>query len=137
MKKTLILISLIAFSLSGFGQKVFRSDVSFRGKITKYQHVVTTEFTSSAGAGFDTTTAVAYAVNLINSAGDTVVVEAPAPVAGLWFTVVQSRSASAKPIYINTTADKLRGAAGNVTLSPALPFQRLIYVNSTIGWIPE
>jgi hypothetical protein len=127
----------LPFPFLDSGKRYSALTFPFKEKLREYQHVVTTEFTSSAGAGFDTTTAVAYAVNLVNSAGDTVVVEAPAPVAGLWFTVVQSRSGSAKPIYINTTADKLRGAAGNVTLSASLPFQRLVYVNSTIGWVPE
>ena len=112
-------------------------DATINGDLTAYKHVLTTEFTSTAGAGFDTTTAVAYQINLINSAGDTVVVEAPTPVEGVWFTVVRSRTSSGKPVYINTTADNLMGAAANVTLSAALPAQRLVYVNSTVGWVPE
>lgn len=112
-------------------------DATISGDLTAYKHVLSTEFTSTAGAGFDTTTAAAYQITLVNSAGDTCVVEAPAPVAGVWFTVVRSRSGSAKPVYVNTTADKLLGAAANFTITSTQYAQRFVYVNSTVGWVPE
>lgn len=111
-------------------------DISITGNLSSYKHVLASEASSSAGAGFDTVTCVMYQVNLINSIGDTVLADPPAPVAGAWFVVVNSRS-TGLPIYVDTSADKLFGAANDVTLTTSAPYVKLVYVNSTVGWIKE
>jgi len=58
------------------------------------------------------------------------------PVAGDWFAVSDSRANSAtNNITVDTSGDKLNGAASDDVISTNGAFRRYTYVNSTIGWI--
>lgn len=92
---------------------------------------LTTETTSTPS------TAAKFAIHLVNSTGGAKVVTPPAsPVAGDWFAVSDSRAtANTNNITIDTSTDKLHGAANDYIMNAVGDFVRFTYVNSTVGWI--
>lgn len=82
-------------------------------------------------------TAIKFQIMPVNTTSAAVTITPPtSPIAGDWFAVSDSRGqASTNNITIDTSTDKLHGAANDHVISTTNGFVRLTYVNSTVGWI--
>ena len=104
--------------------------VGSTGKVEIKDYVLTETSSSPAQAE-------KFAILPVDCTGGAKTVTPPAsPVAGDWFAVSDSRAnAGTNNITVDTSGDKLHGAANDYIMNANADFVKFVYVNATVGWI--